>query len=83
MEFVIPMKLVMPIKMCLPETYSRARVGKDLSDMFPFRNGLKQEDGLMLLLLNCALEYAIRKVQVIQAGLQLYGTHQLLACADD
>ena len=27
--------------MCLPETYSRVRGRKNLSDMFPIRNGLK------------------------------------------
>ena len=36
-EYGIPMKLVRLIKMCLAETYSRNRVGKDLSDMFPIR----------------------------------------------
>jgi hypothetical protein len=45
-EFGIPMKLVRLIKMCLTETYSRVRVGKNLSDMFPIRNGLKQGDTL-------------------------------------
>ena len=30
----IPMKLVRLIKMCLTETYSRVRVGKNLSDIF-------------------------------------------------
>ena len=30
--------------MCLTETYSRVRVGKSLSDMFPNRNGLKHGD---------------------------------------
>ena len=30
--------------MCLNETYSRVRVGKNLSDMFPIKNGLKQGD---------------------------------------
>jgi hypothetical protein len=30
-----------------------------------------------------ASEYAIRKVQEIQVGLKLKGTHQLLAYADD
>ena len=45
-EFGIHMKLVMLIQMCLTETYSRVRVGKNLSDMFPIRNGLKQGDDL-------------------------------------
>ena len=58
----IPMKLVRLIKMCLTETYSTVRVGKNLSDMFPIRNGLKQGDALSPLLFNFALEYAIRRV---------------------
>jgi hypothetical protein len=40
-EFHIPMKLLRLIKMCLSETFSRVRVGKHLSDTFPFKNGLK------------------------------------------
>ena len=48
--FGIPVKLVRLIKMCLTETYSRVRAGKDLSDMFPIRNGLQQGDVLLLLL---------------------------------
>ena len=40
------------IKMCLTETYNRVPVGKNLSDMFPIRNGLKQGDALSPLLFN-------------------------------
>ena len=41
-EFGIPKKLVRLIKICLTETYSRVRVGKNVSEMFPIKNGLKQ-----------------------------------------
>ena len=82
-ETDIPTKLVRLIKMCLNETYSRVQVGKQLSDMFPIRNGLKQGDALLPLLLNFVVEYAIRRVHVDQDGLKLNGTHQLLVYADD
>jgi hypothetical protein len=82
-EFGIPQKLVRLIKMCRNETCSRVRVGKHLSDRFPVKNGLKHGDALSPLLFNCAVEYAIRKVQAIQEDLKLNVTHQLLVYADD
>ena len=68
--------------MCMTATCSRVRIDKNLSDMFPIRNGLKQGDALSPLLFNVALEFAIRRVQVNQDGLKLNGTRQVLVYAD-
>ena len=55
----------------LTETCSRVGVGKNLSQMFPIRNGLKQGDALSPLLFNFTLEYAIKRVQVKQRWLEI------------
>jgi len=72
------MKLVRLIKMSRTETNIRVRVGKNLSDVFPIRNGLKQGDTLSSLLFNFALKYSIMRVQLNQESLKLNATHQVL-----
>jgi hypothetical protein len=83
MEFGIHMKLVMLIKMCLIETYSKVHIGKHLSDNFHIQNYLKQGDVLPPLLFNLTLEYDIRKVGKKPCGTELKGSHQILAYSDD
>ena len=71
------------IKVCLDGTQSKVRIGNYLSSSFPIENGLKQGDALSPLLFNFALEYAIRKVQETNLGVDMNGTHQVLAYMDD
>jgi hypothetical protein len=79
----ITMKMARLINMCLNEAYSSVQVQKHLSDMLHIKKGLEIGDALSPLLSNCALEYAIRRVQVNHNGLKLNVTHQLQIYADD
>jgi hypothetical protein len=55
--------------MNLNEKYSRARVGKNLSDTFLTQNGLKEADVLSPLLFSFAVECVFRSVQANQESL--------------
>jgi hypothetical protein len=82
-EFLVPMKQVRLMKMCLDETYNKVHIVKHLSDTFSIQNGLKEGDILSSFFFNFASEYAIRKIPDNQVGLKLNGTHQLLVYAGD
>jgi hypothetical protein len=60
--FGIPRKLVGLIQMCLNETCSIVRIGRNLSDKFPIQNDLQQGGILSPLCFKFALEYTIRRV---------------------
>jgi hypothetical protein len=82
-EFGVLMKLVRLVKMCLNETYSKVRIGTNLSYNFPIQNGLKQGDAFSPLLFNFSLEYVIRKVAENKAGLKLNWENQLMVYVGD
>jgi hypothetical protein len=54
-----------------------------LSDTFPIQNALEQGDALSPLLFLFTPEYAIRKAQENQIGLELNETRRILVYADD
>ena len=77
-KFGIPKKLDMHWR-----TQSKITIGNSLSSIFLIENSLKQEGALSPLLFNFALGFAIKKVQETNLRLDMKGTHQIFAYADD
>ena len=76
-------KVVRLIKTCLDGTQCKVRIGNYLSSSFFIENCLKQGDALSPLLFNFSVEYAIRKVVETSLSLDMNGTHEVLAYADN
>ena len=77
-KFGVPKMLVRLIKTCLDRTQSKVRIGNYVSSSFLNENGLKQGDALSPLLFNFTLEYAIKKIQETNLGLDMNDTHQVM-----
>jgi len=77
-EFGMPMKLVILIKMCLSNTWHTVRLNRHLSNMLFIKNGLKTRDALLLWLFSVAVEYAIKKVKESEEGLNLNAIRHFL-----
>ena len=76
-------KLLRLIKTPLVKSQSKEGIGNYLSSSSSGENGLKAGDILSSLLFNSVLEYANRKVQQTNLGLDMNGSRQVMSYADD
>lgn len=82
-SYQVPKKLVRMIKIATGTSRMRVRAGGGLTDEFEVVTGLKQGDALSPVLFNLALEHIIRKVLLIDGGVELNGKHKIVGYADD
>ena len=82
-ELGIPTKLIRLCRMTLNNTRSSVKVGKELTDPFDTRRGLRQGDTLSCDLFNIIMEVIMRKAAVNMNKTISSKSHMLLAYADD
>ena len=82
-ELGIPTKLIRVCKMTLNNTKSTVKNGKDLSEPFNTKRGLRQGDTLSCDLFNILMEIILRKSAVNLNKTISSKSHMLLAYAND
>ena len=82
-EFGFPEKLISLTMLTLTNVKSQVRIRNLLSDFFDIMDGLRQGDPLSTLLLNVALEKAVRSCTVDTSNTIYRKSSQLLGFADD
>ncbi|CAG4982594.1 unnamed protein product [Colias eurytheme] len=81
--FQIPEKLVRMVKVATETSKMKVKVCRGFTDVFEVTTGLKQGDALSPILFNLALEYLIRKILILEGGIELNGNHKVIGYADD
>jgi len=79
--FGIPLKIIKMVQLCNSETYSKVKLGNEVSMAFEIKSGLRQGDAMSPILFNMALESVVREMSNGDAWSPHRGL--LLAYADD
>lgn len=79
--FRIPLKIIKMVQLCNSETYSKVKIGNEVSMAFEIKSGLRQGDAMSPILFNMALESVVREMSNGDAWSPHRGL--LLAYADD
>jgi len=79
--FGIPLKIIKMVQLCNSETYSKVKLGNEMSMAFKIKSGLRQGDAMSPILFNMALESVVREMSNGDAWSPHRGL--LLAYADD
>jgi hypothetical protein len=81
--FGLPPQLVRLVRAAMTGTEAQMKVQTELTDTFEIRQGLKQDDGLVPVLFNLAMQYVIRKLPADANGTLEYKMNQVVGYSDD